>query len=443
MKCEKLQMYPYKCFRLGKEYYVFSSGDNCLLKIDETEYATLTKGEMNEFVITDYNKSFYETSKEFNLLLKEKEGYHFDGTVKHMVLMISQDCNLNCVYCYGDAGEYHNCGKMDIETAKRAIDFLVSHRGDEKYVYVVFFGGEPLMNSQLIFQLVDYMDQIEQTMDIKFGKSMTTNGTMLTSDIVEYCRKKEIAIRISIDGPEEVNDANRCFKGGVGTYRVVMKNTETLRKEGLVSARATITPNEVDQDKVTMFLSNQGFKNIGSAIAHEMFNEEDYFRAYLAMTNGKELIRELLDNCEDNIEVYNQIGFMGYLRTVHQSNDADFGCGAGRKMIAVDINGDVFPCQRFVGVEELKLGNITLNSIKPEIFLDKTYINSTERKKCSKCWIKNLCLGSCAHSSYVNTGDISGNSDVLCAYYKALYMDAICFYVQLTVEEKQVLFKRK
>ncbi len=436
------EFYPFKSFSIAQDYYVFSSGSNYLIKLNKEYYDILKQIEENNFILENCsNEQFLKDCKSNNLINdRTTNAYVLNNEIRHLVLMIAQDCNLNCLYCYGKAGEYNNRGKMTFDTAKQAVDYLVKHRGEQKRVYVVFFGGEPLMNLSLIQDLVSYMDEIEKTGNVSFGKSMTTNGTLLTDEIIDYCDRNRISIKISIDGPEEINDKNRVFKSGMGSYKIIMEKTENLRNKGMVSARATITPGCVDQDKIEEQLRNEGFASVGSAMAHELFSNEDYLRAYKCLSSGMDKVREMLNEKQCDIDRLNQIGFVGYLRGIHESKEADFGCGAGRKMIAVDINGDVYPCQRFVGVESCKLGNIYELELDQKKFLDKTYIDSDERQKCRKCWIRKLCLGTCAHSSYVNTGKVTENSEILCTFYRALYEDATKFYVALTDEEKKLLF---
>ena len=440
----KVEFYPFKCFNINKDYNLFSSGNNYLIKLNEEYYNILKQIEANYFVLNQCKNEQFLDACECNRLIDhgDEENYTLEeNEIRHLVLMIAQDCNLNCLYCYGKGGEYNNRGRMSLTIAKQAIDYLVEHRGDHNRVYVVFFGGEPLMNLNLIYDLVDYMEEIEKSSDITFGKSMTTNGTLLTDEVIEYCEKNKISIRISIDGPEEINDKNRIFKSGMGSYKIIMDKTEKLRSKGRVSARATITPDCVEQDKIEEQLRDVGFVNVGSALAHELFSNEDYMRAYKSLSAGMEKVRKMLDEKPCDVDKLRQIGFIGYLRNIHQSKEADFGCGAGRKMIAVNINGDIYPCQRFVGVEEHKMGNIYENNLDQKEFLDKTYINSAERQKCKKCWVRKLCLGTCAHSSYVNTGKVNENSEILCTFYRALYEDAVKFYVTLTDDEKNYIFK--
>ena len=439
----KVKFYPFKNFNINGEYYLFSSGNNYLIELTKEYYERLKQIEENDFILENCSDEQFLYDCESNKLIDygDMENYVLENGIRHLVLMIAQDCNLNCLYCYGRAGEYNNRGRMSFSTAKQAIDYLVNHKGEENRVYVVFFGGEPLMNLSLIQDLVDYMEEIEKTSNITFGKSMTTNGTLLTDEIIDYCEKKKISIRVSIDGLEEINDKNRVFKNGSGSYKIIMEKTEKLRSKGMVSARATITPDCVEQDEIEEELRKVGFGNVGSALAHELFSNEDYMRSYKSLSAGMDKVRELLDDNQCDADKLKQIGFVGYLRNIHQSKGADFGCGAGRKMIAVNINGDIYPCQRFVGVDEYKLGNISANELNQKVFLDKAYINSEERQKCKKCWVRKLCLGSCVHSSYVNTGKITENTEFVCALYRTLYEDAVKFYVTLTDEEKRLIFE--
>jgi uncharacterized protein len=442
MRRTKIKFHPLKCFDFDHGSYVFSSGRNYLIALKRKYYENLKAIEENDFVSEMCDDQLFLEECEQNGLIdhEEERSYALEDHIRHLVLMIAQDCNLNCLYCYGKSGEYQNRGKMSFGLARKAIDYLVDHRGNHHQVYVVFFGGEPFMNVNLIYDLIDYMEDIENAIDIKFGKSITTNGTLLTDEIVHYCEEKRISIRISIDGSEKTNDKYRVFKGGAGSYQCIMEKTAALRKKKAVTARATITPYNLDQDQIEESLRNEGFCSVGSAFAHELFGNEDYMRAYKYLSLGIDKTRKLIDEKKYDMIKLNQIGFFGYLLNIHQSKEADFGCGAGRKMIAVNINGDIYPCQRFVGVEEHKLGNIYADELNQRDFLDKTYIHSSQRAKCKKCWIRKLCLGTCPHNNYVNTGKVTENSEFTCVFYRTLYEDAVRFYTTLTDEEKRYIF---
>lgn len=437
----KMKLYPYKCFFVNDKYYVFSSGKNQLLEIEKTRYEKLLKAEKENFMLETEDKKFISECERFFLVDNNIElKYEDNQEVYNLVLMVEQGCNLNCTYCYGESGEYNNKGKMTFKVAKDAVDFLIKHCGTRKSVYIIFFGGEPLLNLKLIREIVEYAEKLQEDTGIYIGKSMTTNGTLLTEEITEYCLEKKIGIKISIDGPEEINDRCRCYKDGRGSYQDILKNTYKLRKEGMISARATVTPFCLDENYIENSLKKEGFVNVGSAFATELLSDEDYLRIYKHYTDDFEYIKDLVRNEKYQEIKEKHIRYWGYLFLIHKSVMSQFNCGTGRNMYAVDINGDLYPCQRFVGKQEYKLGDIYNGASGRKDFLDKIEVNSKFRKKCSKCWIKNLCLGKCPYTALVATGKVYEQSDIVCTLEKALYENAICFYSQLSEKEKKLIF---
>lgn len=207
-----------------------------------------------EFVIETDDEDFINQCERFSLIdKKSKIEYEDNEEISDLVLMVEQGCNLKCLYCYGGEGEYNNKGKMSFKVAKEAIDFLIKHCGTRKYISIVFFGGEPLLNLKLIKEIVAYIEELKKETDIQIAMNMTTNGTLLTEEIADYCLEKKIGIKISIDGPKEINDRCRGYKDGAGSYQDVLKNTHNLRNMGMVSARATITPFCLDENYIEEF----------------------------------------------------------------------------------------------------------------------------------------------------------------------------------------------
>lgn len=438
----KLKLYPFKCFAQNNKYYIFSSGKNRLLELEKEKYRVFLQIEQDNFLFETEDSILIEECEKFNLT-DNNIGFEYSDNeeVYNLIMMVEQGCNLNCTYCYGGGGEYNNRGKMSFEVAKDTVDFLLNNCGNRDRVYIAFFGGEPLLNIEVIKKIVEYTEKLQEETGIYIGKSMTTNGTLLTEEVVEYCLEKKIGIKISIDGPKEIHDKYRVYKDGRGSYEDIIKNTSKLRNEGLVSARATITPFCLDRGYIENALEEDGFVNVGSALAMELLRDEDFLRIYKSYTDGLEQIKLLIKQKKYEEIKKKHIRSWGYLFLIHKSAMAEFNCGTGRNMYAVDINGNLYPCQRFVGNTEYTLGNIYNGVSGRKEFLNKININSHYRKKCNKCWIRNLCLGQCVHTALVKTGKVYEQSEIVCTLEKALYEDAICFYSQLQESEKAIIFE--
>ena len=262
MNQEVLRLFPYKLFVSDNGKYMFTSKNNRLLRLSDKVYAVLEKATGDFIVYLPIDNYVLEVLQAGNVVkgimnvgnaeMIEKGAQELQS----IILMAIQDCNLNCKYCYGEGGQFKDKGIMGIDTAKRAVDFLIDNCGNRKNVNIIFFGGEPLLNLKLIKAIVDYAKEVEQKRDIHFGMSITTNATLLNKEVQEYLEDNNISIKISIDGPKEVNDNMRVFSDGRGSFDSIMKNTEGLRKKGKASARATVTSAFLDTKTIEKFLIN-------------------------------------------------------------------------------------------------------------------------------------------------------------------------------------------
>ena len=443
----------YKIFENEEQIFIYCVADNKIFEIDDRLLALLkedgkTYGEIKNNMETLFSDSeldeLIESMYELGLIEKESHDVcnHLDeatGDISSITLLVAQDCNLRCSYCYAEEGKYNNCGKMDITTAKKCVDFLIEKSGSNK-LGICFFGGEPLLNFELIKEVVEYCHKKEEETGKKFGFSMTSNGTLINDEIEKFILQNRINVQISIDGDKETHDANRYYSGKIGSFDNVLKKTKSLREKGLLDARGTITTKELDLVHTYDFLTSIGFKNIALSPAFNLLLDNEYDKVADAFI-------KFYRNFEDRIkekkyeEVRSNRMFMRLISDIHNSKIRKRACGAGNNLYAVGISGDIYPCQRFIDTKEVKLGNVFENDNMQKEFLQNTKIDRF--KKCSSCWIRNLCVGGCINDNFAQTKDVCTPYDVQCEYNRKIVTEAIKIYLRLSEEEIDELFEEK
>lgn len=346
-----------------------------------------------------------------------------ETVVKALCLHIAHDCNLACRYCFADEGEYHGRrALMSLEVGKKALDFLVKNSGTRKNLEVDFFGGEPLMNFQVVKDLVAYGRSLEEPYNKKFRFTLTTNGMLLNDEVMEFANKEMANVVLSVDGRKEVHDYMRPVRGSrgsVGSYDIIMPKFKKLadsRSQMNYYVRGTFTHNNLDFSKDVLHLADEGFEQISVepvvakptddyAIREEdlpqIFEEYDKLAAELVKRkragNGFNFFHFMID-LNGGPCVYKRLS----------------GCGSGCEYLAVTPWGDFYPCHQFVGEEKFLMGNVDEGITKPEISDEFRNCNVYSKEKCKNCFAKFFCSGGCAANSYNFHGHINDTYDVGC-----------------------------
>nr|WP_317359224.1 thioether cross-link-forming SCIFF peptide maturase [uncultured Tyzzerella sp.] len=325
--------------------------------------------------------------------------------VKALCLHIAHDCNLKCKYCFAEEGEYH--GKrslMSVEVGKKAIDFLIENSGSRKNLEIDFFGGEPLMNFDVVKEIVEYGRSVEKQHNKNFRFTMTTNGILLNDDIADYINKNMHNAVLSLDGRKEINDKMRVRAGGQGSYdNIVPKFVKMAEDRNQMDyyVRGTFTRNNLDFAKDVLHLADLGFKQISvePVVTDEKedyaIREEDLpiiFEEY------EKLAKEMLKRKEEG-KWFNFFHFMIDLTGGPCAHKRIVGCGSGTEYLAVTPEGDLFPCHQFVGQDEFKMGNVFDGVERKEIRKNFEGLNVYSKPACKSCWAKFYCSGGCAASS--------------------------------------------
>jgi len=336
--------------------------------------------------------------------------------LQSIVLNVTNQCNLSCKYCY-EFGEDRVAtpeGKpkfMDEETARTSVDYLMEQSPGRRAVHVTFFGGETLMNFPLLKWTIDYARERAQACGKYVDFSLTTNGTLLRPDIIEYLAENQVGVTISIDGPKEMNDALRVFHNGRGSYDVLEPKVRELLKRHTtrpIAARVTLTSQVTDVLSIYRHLKNDmGFQEVGFAPVTTSHN-----RLYTIGSNGMdgvlaqftELAGEYLE-CALRGEHHGFSNVTDTISELHAGISKAHPCGASLGMVGVGPSGDIAPCHRFVDSDTHKLGHIStgIDRDKQAEFLDRGHLS--RKLECHTCWARPVCSGGCYHEAYVRYGD--------------------------------------
>ena len=344
--------------------------------------------------------------------------------IKALCLHVAHTCNLNCDYCFASQGKYQGeRALMSFEVGKRAFDFLIENSGTRRNLEVDFFGGEPLMNWDVVKQLVAYARSIEKEKGKNFRFTLTTNGILLDDEVIDFLNKEMSNVVLSLDGRPEVNDHFRKDYAGNGSYeKIVPKFLRLVEKRGGKDyyVRGTFTHNNVDFTNDLFHMADLGFTELsmepvvcppGDPYA---LTEEDLpklFEQYEIL--AKEMIKR--DKEGRGFTFYHYMLDLKHGPCIYKRIT---GCGSGTEYMAVTPWGELFPCHQFVGDEKYSLGNIYDGVTNTEIQDGFRSCNAYARPECKDCWARLYCSGGCAANSYHASGSIEGVYSYGCELFK-------------------------
>ncbi|CAM3791336.1 radical SAM protein [Hathewaya histolytica] len=452
---EIIKFYPYKLFDKSEKSYLYASKtggiyliDDIVKKIFEFEGKTY-KETLDWFKCNGYGNDFIEAINIFEkkcVLQTEENNKNLLNTkinnnVSCITLMVAQECNLRCRYCYGDDGEYSECGLMSIQTARQAIKFLMENSSN-KDVEVIFFGGEPLINFKLIKESVAYSKELAEEYKKHVDFSMTTNATLVNKDIAEFLKENNFFITISIDGDEKIHNTNRFYSNKKGSYKDVIKGLEILKEVAVpMVARATASPENIDFVKSAEHLIDLDFQSLFISEALNLFKTDDDYKIlkneYIKMVNQLKLYLE--NENYKGIKKNNNI--IKILRALHKAGLRNKFCGAMINMMTIDKDGYLYPCHRFVANKEYKIGNVFdgVNDDKYNQIIEKD-LSLVGRNKCFSCWAYNICGGGCPNENLLATGKCNEPFLKKCEVFKDFVESLINIYLELNENEKKLIF---
>lgn len=358
--------------------------------------------------------------------------------IKAICLHIAHDCNLACKYCFAGEGEY--CGDrslMSFEVGKQAFDFLIANSGTRKNLEVDFFGGEPLMNFEVVKQLVAYAREQEKIHNKNFRFTLTTNGVLLDEEVMDFANKEMYNVVLSLDGRKETNDRMRVSRNGKGSYDLIVpKFKEMVKRRGDKEyyIRGTYTHYNTDFTKDILHMADLGFTKlamepvVASPDAPYALKEEDLpilFDQYEKLAT--EMIRR-----EKNGKGFTFFHYMIDLEGGPCIAKRIAGCGVGTEYVAVTPWGDLYPCHQFVGDENYLLGNVFDGITNEEVRSRFKMCNIYTRPQCNDCFARLYCSGGCSANAYHATGSIEGIYELGCKLHRKRVECAIMMKVALS-----------
>ncbi|MBQ3546573.1 MAG: thioether cross-link-forming SCIFF peptide maturase [Lachnospiraceae bacterium] len=363
--------------------------------------------------------------------------------VKALCLHIAHDCNLACKYCFAEEGEYHGRrALMSLEVGKKAIDFLIKNSGNRRNLEVDFFGGEPLMNWEVVKEIVRYGRSKEEIYNKNFRFTLTTNGVLLDDEVMEFVNKEMSNVVLSLDGRKEVNDAMRPFRNGKGSYDLIVPKFQKLadsRNQTDYYVRGTFTHDNLDFSKDVIHFADLGFKQMSI----EPVVGEDSEKYAIKKEDLPKIMEEYDNLAKEYIKRHKEgrgFNFFHFMIDLEQGPCVAkrlSGCGSGTEYLAVTPWGDLYPCHQFVGQEEFLLGNVNEGITRQDICDEFKMCNVYAKDKCQDCFARYYCSGGCAANSYKFHGSITDAYDIGCEMQRKRIECSIMIKAALADEENQ------
>ncbi len=351
--------------------------------------------------------------------------------LKALCLHIAHDCNMCCKYCFAGEGEYSgDRSLMSFEVGKRALDFLIEQSGSRKNLEVDFFGGEPLLNFDVVKQLVAYARSIEKEKGKNFRFTLTTNGVLLNDEVMEWANKECYNVVLSLDGRKETNDRMRRTRNDKGTYDLILPKFQKMAKERNQQGyyiRGTYTHYNTDFANDILHLADLGFEQLAMEPV-----VTDPKMDYALQESDIPKLKDQYDLLAKEMCKRNREG--KGLTFFHYMIDLEggpciykriSGCGVGTDYMAVTPWGDLYPCHQFVGDEKFLLGNVFDGVKNTDIVNEFKLCNVYSREACQDCFAKLYCSGGCSANAYHTTGKITGTCDMSCELHRKRVENAI------------------
>ncbi len=411
-------------------YYIISvfeeNDKETVLRLTKEQFPEISKDEIltcyNQIVDLKENKELF-TKDSFEPMastLKEKTS----GVVKALCLHIAHTCNLNCSYCFASQGKYHGeRAVMSFEVGKQALDFLVKNSGTRKNLEVDFFGGEPLMNFQVVKDLVKYARSIEKEHNKNFRFTLTTNGVLIDDDVIDFANREMSNVVLSLDGRKEVHDRFRVDYNNKGSWeKIVPKFQKLVKERGNKDyyMRGTFTHHNPDflEDIKTML--DLGFTELSMepVVCAKGDSSELTEEDLPIVLDQYEKLAELMLKKDKEGKPFTFYHYMIDLTGGPCIYKRISGCGSGTEYMAVTPWGDLYPCHQFVGDEKYLLGNVFDGVNNKKVIDEFMSCNVYAREECKNCWARLYCSGGCAANAYHATGSVKGVYEYGCKLFK-------------------------
>jgi len=433
------------------EFFALDVNTGSLLVLDEASYFYLSKlveTKSKEAAIEEtklrYPNDYENIVNEIDELIKQKILFspppkYFESTLilKSMCLNVAHSCNFGCLYCFAKKGNYG--GKdalMSFDVAKAAIDFLYKNSEGRDTLEVDFFGGEPLLNFDVVKKTIEYARETYKDKSFRF--TLTTNGSLVTEEIENFLFDNDVSLVLSIDGPKDVNDKYRVLRNGKGTFDLVLPKikmvTDHRNESGGYYVRGTYTHTTLDISKTVMALRDFGFKYI--SLEPVVTKEESIGIVESDLEKIKSEYEHLAEAYVESQKEkpFNFFHFNVDLEAGPCIQKRIHGCGAGVEYVAVSPDGSIYPCHQFDGIKETKLGDVfngITNKALQEQFRKANFLFN--KPECANCWARFYCSGGCLANNYIMNGDIFKPYKIGCEIQKMRIEAAL--YVQYKLRE--------
>ena len=420
-------------FKIDEKYFLYDIESGSLHLCDKLSFFLVKNLNGEKIDLSDFDKTEIEECKA-EIKKLESEGLLFSKpadysnleinskAVKALCLNVSQNCNLECKYCFLSESGGLNGQNMTIKTAKAAIDFSI-RKSDKKNLEVDFFGGEPLLNFNVVKDTVFYAIEQAKKFQKAFKFTLTTNGLILNDEVIEFLNLYMDNVVISIDGSREVHNNLRKTKNGSGSFDIVLKNALAFKKkrgDKNYYIRGTFTNLNLDFSKDILFLNDCGFDQI--SIEPVVLRTDDTLairKKHLAKikTEYQKFAKVYLELRKTD-KWFNFFHFSIDLKNSPCIKKRISACGAGLSYLAVSANGDIYPCHQFVGKAKYILGNVFNEGLNENI-RDKFCANLLTKEKCRNCFAKYYCGGGCAYNCILTNSDINKPDEITCEIFKS------------------------
>jgi uncharacterized protein len=448
---EQASIKPYHLFNYEERTYLINTEEMTAAIIDETAARALEKIRMQPTPMLGHGIA--EELKKLGLLSDGKEttpAMKKEYLIVNLCLFLTQSCNLNCVYCYGDAGAYGAGGNMDEKTAYQGVDWLIEQSGKKKQIYVGFFGGEPFLMFSLMKAIVQYARKRVAEVGKIVSFYATSNGTLFDDEVINFIKEEEISIIVSFDGPREIQDAQRPYANGDGSYDAIVPKIKKLLAVVPKTPSHAVIVGDTDPKLVEDALQEIGFTEFSLVPAsHSLFTDNLIREGQTRDT--LQLIQELEKQVKiwlDSIRRRDVLAlkrlaskrdlYQAMLSLLHNIKK-QHACGAGLGMVAVSSVGDVYLCHRFVGQDDYKLGSIFEGQLNRKKYQENSTINNP---LCSVCFAKHYCAGGCKHDNAGSCGSIAAPAEEMCRLRCRKLELAAIIVSNLTSQDKAFLIEQ-
>lgn len=447
------------CFTQGGKFFVVDGNSGAVHQLDTLSYMLvqqMVQGATLESAAEEARRTalyaavdIQEASAELGELIAEGLLFSADvldvlprqnSVVKALCLNVAHDCNLRCTYCFADTGNFgHQRELMRLAVAKQAVDFLIQGSGSRKQLEIDFFGGEPLLNFEVVKDTVLYGEEQGALYGKQIRFTITTNGMGLTKEIMDFCNEKMYNVVLSIDGRQEVNDKARYTPNGRGSvYQTIVPKYQEFvasRKGKSYYVRGTFTRANLDFTQDVIHLADLGFEQLSlePVVAAENLPYALTEAELPAILREYDTLAEVYLARYLDQKPFNFFHFNVELKKGPCLYKRLSGCGAGHEYLAVTPDGELYPCHQFIGQPEYKLGDVATGLVNKSLGEKLQDAHVLHKPECRKCWAKYYCSGGC------HANNLKFNKDVRIPYGVACTMEQkrleCSFYIHAVVHE--------